>query len=82
VKHLTVFGRGFLIVSLTASNVGQIAAHHWGGAFAGGMAISFVWWGNSRGAAHSDLPWARECYALGAGCGTVFGMLLVRWIYG
>jgi hypothetical protein len=49
VKQLTVFGRGFLIVSLTASNVGQIAAHHWGGAFVGGLAISFVWWGNSAG---------------------------------
>lgn len=80
--HLTLFLRGFLIVTLTAGNVGQIARGHFGGAFLGGCAISFVWWGNSRGAAHSEVPYARECYAAGAGCGTLFGMLLVRWFYG
>jgi len=77
-----VFGRGFLIVTLTASNVGQIAGHHWGGAFLGGFAISFVWWGNSRTAARAECPYAREAYALGAACGTVCGMWLVRAFYG
>lgn len=81
-KHLAIFLRGFVIVTLTAANVGQIARGHYGGAFLGGTAISFVWWGNSRGAAHSDVWCARECYAAGAGCGTLFGMLLVRWAYG
>lgn len=81
-SHLRVFGQGLLIVTLTAVNVGQIAGQHWGGAFLGGCAISFVWWGNSRGAAHSDVRFGRECYALGAGAGTVFGMLLVRLVYG
>lgn len=80
--HLRIFLRGLLIVTLTAMNVGQIASRHYGGAFLGGCAISFVWWGNSRGAAHSEAKYGRECYALGAGLGTLAGMLLVRWFYG
>lgn len=81
-KQFLIFARGFLIVTLTAANVGQISHAHYGGAFLGGCAISFVWWGNSRGAAHSDVRFARESYAAGAGCGTLCGMLLVRWFYG
>lgn len=81
-KQFWIFARGFLIVTLTAANIGQIASRHYGGAFLGGFAISFVWWGNSRGAAHSETQYGRECYALGAGCGTLTGMLLVRWFYG
>lgn len=80
--HVAIFLRGFLIVTLTAANVAQIARGHYGGAFLGGTAISFVWWGNSRGAARSKARFARECYALGAGFGTLCGMLLVRWFYG
>lgn len=80
--HLRIFLRGFLIVTLTAANVGQISARHWGGAFLGGCAISFVWFGNSRTAASTTARFGRECYALGAGCGTLTGMLLVRWFYG
>lgn len=81
-KHATLFARGFTIVTLTSANIGQIAAHHWAGAFLGGFAISFIWWGNSRGAAHSDARFGREAYALGAGCGTLCGMILVRLYYG
>jgi fucose permease len=77
-----IFFRGFLIVTLTASNIGQIAGRHWVGAFVGGFGISFVWWMNSKSAAHSSLRFARECYALGAASGTVFGMWLVRAFYG
>jgi len=80
--HLWLFARGFLIVTLTSANIGQIAQRHWGGAFLGGCAISFVWFGNSKTAAHSDARFGRECYALGAGLGTLFGMFLVRWLYG
>jgi hypothetical protein len=80
-RRLSVFLRGLLIVSLTASNIGQIAGHHFLGAFVNGFAISFVWWINSRSAAHEDLTWARECYAVGAGFGTVFGMWAVTWLY-
>ncbi len=81
-QHAVLFMRGFLIVTLTASNVGQIAGRHWVGAFVGGCAISFVWFGNSKTAAHSDARFGREAYALGAGLGTVAGMALVRVFYG
>lgn len=80
--HLRVFWRGLLIVTLTASNVAQIAGRHWLGAFLVGAAISYVWWTNSRTAAHSQATYGRECYALGAGCGTVFGVWLVQMVYG
>lgn len=81
-RQLAIFGRGFLIVTLTATNIGQIAGRHWMGAFAGGFGISFVWFMNSRTAAHTDAIGARECYALGAACGTVAGMWLVKTFYG
>lgn len=80
--RLSAFGRGFLIVMLTAANVAQIASRHYGGAFCCGFAISWVWWRNAKGAAHDRVPYLRECYALGAGCGTVAGILIVRAIYG
>lgn len=80
--QLAIFARGFIIVTLTSTNIGQIAGRHWLGAFLGGFGISFVWWMNSRTAAHSDAMFAREAYALGAASGTVFGMWLVKTIYG
>ena len=67
---------------LTATNISQVAAHHYLGAFVVGVAISWVWWRNSHGAAHDDAPQARECYAFGAGCGTVAGMMLMQYWYG
>lgn len=80
--HASAFGRGFLIVLLTSTNVAQIAAQHYVGALVVGVAISWVWWGNSHGAAHNATPYVRECYAIGAGCGTLTGMLLIRALYG
>lgn len=80
--QLAIFLRGFVIVALTATNVGQVAGRHWGGAFLVGFGISFVWFCNSRTAAHTDVIGARECYAFGAACGTVFGMWLVKAVYG
>ena len=77
-----IFGRGFLIVFLTAMNVGQIAGQHYLGAWCGGVAISFVWWTNSHSAAHLTARWSREAYALGAGCGTVAGIFITKFIYG
>lgn len=79
---LRVAWRGWLIVTLTATNVGAVAGMHWGLAFVGGTAISFVWWSNARNAAASSEQWAREAYAIGAGLGTVTGMLIVRVLYG
>jgi hypothetical protein len=80
--QLAIFLRGFTIVALTATNVGQVAGQHWVGAFMVGFAISFVWFANSRCAARTDAVGARECYALGAACGTVAGMLAVKVVYG
>lgn len=76
--HARLFLRGFVIVALTAWNVRHIASLQYPWAFAGGFGISFVWFGNSRQAAATDLPYARETYAAGAACGTVFGMWLGR----
>lgn len=74
--YALTLGRGWLIVALTSANVRQIAAGHYSGAFLVGFAISYVWFGNSRQAALTDLPGARWCYALGAALGTVTGMYL------
>jgi multidrug transporter EmrE-like cation transporter len=80
--QLAVFRQGFLIVTLTASNVGMISGQHWFGAGVVGFLISFVWFTNARTAAHTSVPYAREWYALGAGMGTLFGMGIVRVLYG
>lgn len=74
--HGRLFLRGVVIVALTSWNVRHIAAMNYPWALVGGFGISFVWWGNSRGAAHSDLRYARETYAAGAAVGTVIGMYL------
>lgn len=76
--YLRLFLRGFLIVCLTAMNVSEIAGGHYLAAFIVGFGISFVWWFNARNAARSDIRFAGTTYALGAGVGTVTGMLLSR----
>lgn len=75
-----LFLRGWLIVSLTSANVYQIAHARYAGAFVCGAAISFVWWFNT-GKAASDKTWrSAVAYALGAGCGTVTGLAISRWL--
>ena len=74
--YLLIFLRGWIIVTLTACNVRQIADGHFAGAFVIGGAISWVWWGNSHNAAHIALPLARHAYAAGAAAGTVTGMFI------
>jgi hypothetical protein len=76
--YVRLFCRGFVLVAMTALNVRSIAHGHYVLALLGGFGISFVWFGNSRTAAHSELRWAREVYAAGAACGTVTGMWLGR----
>lgn len=71
--------RAFLIVFCTSLNVTQIALGHYATAFVTGGILSFVWWGNTRSAAHTDAPGAQYAYAFGAACGTVCGMALGRW---
>ena len=71
-----VWWKAFSIVSITALNVVQITGHHYPAAFCTGSLLSFIWWINTKTAAHSELPGAHLAYTLGAGCGTVFGMFL------
>ena len=73
---LSVWWRAFSIVSMTSLNVTQVTGHHYVSAFFTGSLLSFIWWANTRTAAHSDLAGAQVMYTLGAGCGTVFGMYL------
>jgi hypothetical protein len=77
---LRCFGRAFLIVMLTASNVRFIAAGAWGAMFLTGTALSFVWWGNTRAAAVGGRL-DRVAYALGAGCGTICGAFLAGRVH-
>jgi len=73
-----LFAKAFTQVALVAWNVRNIAHGEFGWAFVTGAAISWVWWANSRSAAHDEKPYSRHAYALGAGLGTVFGM----WVGG
>jgi hypothetical protein len=78
VTHLRLFGRAFLIVLLTAANVRLIGRGLYPAAFVTGFGISFVWWLNTRTAAHSEVRGAQLVYSLGAAVGTMAGM----WIGG
>jgi len=73
--YLLLFSRAFLQVSLVAANVVQIANEQYLGAFVVGALISLLWFTNARTAALNQLPGAAVVYALGAGTGTVAGML-------
>jgi hypothetical protein len=73
---LRIYLRGFLIVGLQACSVVAVSAHSLPAAFVSSLLISQVWWQNSRTANRCDERWARECYALGAGCGSA----LVAWL--
>lgn len=75
---VTVAWRAFSIVACTSLNVVQIANGRYALAFVTGGLLSWIWWGNTRRAAHSDLRGAQAAYALGAGLGTVAGMALGR----
>lgn len=79
--YLRIFTRGFVIVFLTATNVYQVSHQHYGGGFIVGVLISVVWWGNARTSSRSELPAAGLCYGLGAGAGTLAGMLMAATLY-
>jgi hypothetical protein len=80
--YFGIFGRGFMVVALVASNTAQVAGGHMAGAGVVGFAISYLWFSNARVAGRTDLRYAREWYAAGAAAGTVFGMFVMRVIYG
>jgi hypothetical protein len=70
-----IFIRAALQVALVACNVVNIASEAYGWAFLTGGAVSYVWWWNSRTAAHTNAPYGQVVYTLGAGVGTVLGMV-------
>lgn len=80
--RVETFLRAFALVACTAANVRQITLGHYLGGFFFGTVISWFWFRNARGAALDTVPYLRECYALGAGFGTMFGMFAIRWFYG
>ena len=73
---LAVFLRGFLIVSGVSWNVANIAERDYQWAFCSGLLVSLVWWFNTRTANRLESWWGGPVYAVGAGCGTLFGMWL------
>jgi hypothetical protein len=73
------FLRGFAIVTVTALNVSLIADRNLRAAFVAGAVLSWIWWGNAQ-AAQDRRGAARACYALGAGLGTVAGIMLAELI--
>jgi hypothetical protein len=88
---LFVAGRGFCqvlpvqvtgyLVALIAS-MGQAAPMRlYGFLFASSAFLSCVWWLNSS-AAKSGHWRDSGAYGLGAGCGTLSGVLLTRWLVG
>jgi len=78
--YLRLYGRALLQVTLVAWNVRNVSHAAYLSAFLTGSALSFVWWANSRSAAHDTGEYARLVYALGAGTGTVLGMVLGGWV--
>lgn len=74
--YAPIFFRAALQVSLVACNVVNIARGAYLWAFLTGFAISYVWWRNSRTAAHSEAAYGQVVYAIGAGAGTVVGMVV------
>lgn len=78
---LRLFFKGYVIVLLTAINVGQVAAGHAVATLFTGGLLSWVWWDNTHSAAHSHVRGARLAYALGAAAGNVTGVLLVGWFH-
>ncbi len=74
-----MFGRGAFYVALQACLVSLIAARNVPLAFVVGALVSFTWSGNVLAQIGSDL-WDRVVYAVGAGTGTVIGLVVGRWI--
>jgi hypothetical protein len=73
---LKIWWRAFSIVTCTALNVVQVSNHNFVAAFFTGGLLSFVWWANTKTAAHNTGPYAQYAYAFGAACGTINGMAL------
>lgn len=78
---MRIFLMGILQVFLVAANVRQVAEGRLLGAFLVGCGISGVWAYNVHHIAISGVQ-DGLLYALGAGLGTVLGIVTTRWWYG
>lgn len=76
-----LFGTGFLQVVLVAINTYQISHELYVGAFIVGFGISFVWSFNVKRIAFGTFN-DRVVYALGAGLGSLLGLVFSKMIYG
>ena len=74
-----LFGRGWLIVTMTAANVGLIAHTAYLPAIIVGFGISFVWYTNTGRASDDRSRAAQVAYSLGAAAGSGTGMWLAGW---
>jgi hypothetical protein len=74
-----LYCRGVLYVSLQAGVVSAIAAFNLPLAFGCGFLVSLVWTGNVQ-AQTATTRLDRIVYSLGAGSGTVLGMVVGRWL--
>jgi hypothetical protein len=74
---LSIFLRGFVLVTLVAWNVKHVASGQYLAAFCTATTLSFVWWLNAGLAGKAkDHPGLALAYGLGAGAGTILGMWL------
>lgn len=79
-SHVGIFGQGYLMVTLQAAGVMQLAQHHLPGALVTSFAINLLWSMNVRGIARRG-GWGGLLYALGAVCGTATGFFLTQFVY-
>lgn len=77
--YAVIFLRGWLQVTLVASNASFIAHDQRVQAVVGGFLISAVWWKNAHSAAHVTGKWAGMVYATGAAAGTMTGLWIAAW---
>ena len=75
-----LFGRACCQVALVSANVVYLSQGRLGWAFVTGVAISYLWFHNARSATQARIPGADVIYALGAGCGTIAGAWLSRFV--
>jgi hypothetical protein len=78
--YRSLFLTAFLQVALVAGQTVLLARGNWIGIGIVGFCISWVWFGNARNAARSELPHARLVYATGAMVGTLTGALTAHWL--
>ena len=73
--YRSLFSTAFLQVALVAAQTVLLAERNWIGIGIVGFGISWVWFGNARNAARSELKHARLVYACGACAGTMVGAI-------